>query len=482
MQRWIKIGVLLTFSQLALANDLISAFPMESYNQNVASWIKPTDIDYDNPLLSKEYQQQRYAEFYQRYYASSAESFLSPWGSRYVNLLLSQSENQNILTQELQIITEFKTNHLTNPKKIAYGENYRPYDARWFAKISANMDLAGVTSLKYSSSNRAIAVDNLFVRTLPTMDPLFYSSKIAGEGYPFDNLQETALFIGMPLYIIKQSLDKEWSLVIASDDIGWVKTAGLARVNAKFIQTWQKSAKAGVIAITQQSALVDKLGSFRAMAYNGMSLPLSKQTSANYEALIPVANLQREAQILPVLVSKSAAAVMPLTLTPHNIANIMQSQIGKPYGWGGMFFDYDCSAETKALFTPFGIYLPRNSQFQSSAGKTVVLDQLSSAEREQYLIENGHKLLTLVQIPGHIMLYIGNYANPNSLNHETIAMSYQNIWGLRTRENNSRAVLGGAVIFPLLSQYPEDQQLLSFYDQAARSKFRLIYLDQVADK
>ena len=80
------------------------------------------------------------------------------------------------------------------------------------------------------------------------------------------------------------------------------------------------------------------------------------------------------------------------------------------------------------------------------------------------------------------MLYIGNYANPNSLNHETIAMSYQNIWGLRTRENNSRAVLGGSVIFPLLAEYPEDPQLLSFYDQAARSKFRLIYLDQVADK
>lgn len=477
MRNWCKLGLLWTCCQLAIAQDVISVFPMKNYDQNVANWIKPSSADYDTPLVSKEYQQQRYVEFYQRYYASD-DSALSPWGSNYVNAALVQSESTNIILQESQVIASFIKNHQTNPKKIAYGENYRPYDLKWFTKIAANMSLNDRVNLNYSLIQRAIAVDNLLMRTLPTMDPLFYNSKIAGEGYPFDNLQETAVFIGMPLYVIKQSADKEWSLVIASDDIGWVKTSGLAKVDDKFIQAWQSAAKTGVVAITQQNSLLDKSGEFRAIAYNGTSLPLVKQNESNYEVLLPVANLQRKAEIMPVVLNKSMAAVMPLALTPHNVANIMKSQIGKPYGWGGMFFDYDCSAEMKALFTPFAIYLPRNSSDQSSAGKTINLDKLTTQEREEYLINHGHKFLTLVQIPGHILLYIGNYTNPNSAKHETVALSYQNIWGLRTRENDTRAVVGGAVIFPLLPTYPENSDFLSFYDQQARTKFRLVYLDE----
>lgn len=477
MRNWVKISLLWSCCQLAIAQDMISVFPMGKYDQNVANWIKSSDADYDQPLVSKAYQQQRYADFFQRYYASD-DNALSPWSSGYVNSQLVQSESMNILLRESQIIASFTNNHQTNSKKVAYGENYRPYDLKWFAKITANMNLADQTNLNYSSLQRAIAVDNLLIRTLPTMDPLFYHSKIAGEGYPFDNLQETAVFVGMPLYVIKQSLDKEWSLVIASDDIGWVKTSGLAKVDDKFIQAWQQTAKSGTIAITQQNSLLDKSGEFRAMAYNGTSLPLVKQTESNYEVLLPVANLQRKAEIMHVLLNKSAAAIMPLALTPHNIADVMKSQIGKPYGWGSMFFDYDCSAEMKALFTPFAIYLPRNSSDQSSAGKVVNLDKLTTSARKQYLLENGHKFLTLVQIPGHILLYLGNYANPNSTKHETIALSYQNIWGLRTRENDTRAVVGGAVIFPLLEQYPENPAFVSFYDQQVRSKFRLVYLDE----
>lgn len=477
MRNWCKLGLLWTCCQLAMAQDVISVFPMKNYDQNVANWIKPSSADYDTPLVSKEYQQQRYAEFYQRYYASD-DSALSPWGSNYVNAALVQSESTNIILQEAQVIASFIKNHQTNPKKIAYGENYRPYDMKWFTKIAANMSLNDRVNLNYSPIQRAIAVDNLLMRTLPTMDPLFYNFKMAGEGYPFDNLQETAIFIGMPLYVIKQSSDKEWSLVIASDDIGWVKTSGLAKVDDKFIQAWQSAAKNGVVAITQQSSLLDKYGEFRAMAYNGTSLPLAKQTESNYEVLLPAANLQHKAEIVSVGLNKSVAAVMPLALTPHNMANIMNSQIGKPYGWGGTFFDYDCSAEMKALFTPFAIYLPRNSSDQSSAGKTINLDKLTTLEREEYLINNGHKFLTLVQIPGHILLYIGNYTNPNSAKHEKVALSYQNIWGLRTRENDTRAVVGGAVIFPLLPTYPENSDFLSFYDQQARTKFRLVYLDE----
>lgn len=469
-----KFGLLLGIVNFVSATELINIFPMESYNQDVSAWIKPDAPDYKQSLLSADYQKQRLQEFYQHYY-SNADSGLSPWSRDYVNSQLVKSESINIIQTERLVLAGF--NNPIDVKKTAYGENYIPYKAEWFGKIGRNMELDKPVELSYTANKRAIAVDNLLVRTLPTHDPLFYSNKIAGEGYPFDNLQETAIFIGMPLYIIKQSADKEWSLVIASDDVGWVRTSGIAMVDNKFIATWQKAARKDIVATVAQSSLIDSSGVFRGMAYNGSTFPLANKSESAYEVLIPVADLKRNAQIVKVTLSQSDGVIMPLKLTPENMARIMRNQIGKQYGWGSMFFNYDCSAETKALFAPFGIYLPRNSGFQSLAGKTVILDNLSSAEREQYLLKNGHKLLTLVQIPGHILLYLGNYANPNSAGHELVAMSYQNIWGMKTNANDTRYVIGGSVFLPLLAQYPEQTDLMSFYD-SARSKFRLVYLDQ----
>jgi hypothetical protein len=120
--------------------------------------------------------------------------------------------------------------------------------------------------------------------------------------------------------------------------------------------------------------------------------------------------------------------------------------------------------------------LPRNSQFQWQAATTVInLDDQSSVAREQYLLQHGKKFLSLIQIPGHIMLYLGNHNNPYSAKHEQIAMSYQNIWGLRNSQNSYRAIIGGAVVLPLLQTYAENSELLSLYSDE-RKTFRIINL------
>lgn len=473
----IRFISLVIVTNMAFATDLISLFPIEHYNQNISNWIKPTDPDYDKPQISANYQKERFAEFADHYYTNDANG-LSPWSSGYVNKQMNQVNNKNILDQEFQILTAFY-NHAGDPNKIGYGANFHPYSSKWYQNMADNMDLDDDTNLAYTAKNRGIAVSNLYIRVLPTNEPLFYNYKIAGQGYPFDNLQETAIFIGMPLYIIKQSYDKAWSLVITPDVIGWVETSGIARVDDKFVKYWQKTASSGLSAVIKQDSLIDKSGQFRGIAYNGNIFPIAKDKPDNYWVLVPVADKNGYASKIVAAIPKTSAVTMPLALTPHNMADIMQNQIGKTYGWGGMFFNYDCSAETKALFTPFGIYLPRNSQFQSEAGtKVVVLDKFSTKAREEYLLAHGHKFLTLVQVSGHIVLYIGNYANPFSQEHESVAMSYQNVWGLRTPENDSLSIIGSSVIFPLLLKYPEEQNFVSLYDQEFRSKFRLIYLDE----
>ncbi len=73
---------------------------------------------------------------------------------------------------------------------IGYGENFRPHDKAWIDAIARNMNVAQFTEAPvYQPARRAIATTNLMVRELPTTDPSFYDHRLAGEGYPFDNLQ-----------------------------------------------------------------------------------------------------------------------------------------------------------------------------------------------------------------------------------------------------------------------------------------------------
>lgn len=96
-------------------------------------------------------------------------------------------------------------------------------------------------------------------------------------------------------------------------------------------------------------------------------------------------------------------------------------------------------------------------------------------DRLSYLMQNGRPFLTIVYIGGHVLLYMGNYQNPNKPD-ETMAMTYQNIWGLKPNPPTRRAVIGQSVIFPMLLQYPEDTNLISL---AGKQFFQVSYLDQL---
>ena len=52
---------------------------------------------------------------------------------------------------------------------------------------------------------------------------------------------------------------------------------------------------------------------------------------------------------------------MPIAMTPANFARLGNQILGQHYGWGGMLGLRDCSAMTRDLMTPFGIWLPRGN-------------------------------------------------------------------------------------------------------------------------
>lgn len=451
---------------------LISLFPLEHYSQNIADWIKPDAADYNAPLLSEDMQKKRLEIYFKHYYGS-----YSPWDEQYVTQLLQQ-DGDSIQSIEQALTTDY-SNEDKPANEIGYAENFHPYPPSWIKQIIHNINAAQFQHQTYHAENRAIAVDNLAVRVLPTTDVHFFSYQLAGQGYPFDNLQISALWAGTPVYVLGLTRDKAWSLIISPDFIGWVQTKGLAYTSTAFVTAWEKAAKNKMAAITKtQTPVIATDNTFLFSAYVGTVLP-ALQSGNTLRLLVPAANAERQAVVKFAEVTADEAVIMPLPFTRHHVADILHTLINRPYGWGGLYFYNDCSAELKSLFTPFGIWLPRHSSDQVTVSKMVDMTAYASEERLHYLMQNGKAFITIIYIGGHIVLYIGNYPNPNSSDHAPIAMTYQNMWGLSPAPPNRRAVIGQSVIFPMLLQFPEDTSL---HSQADKHYFEVAYLDQLPNE
>ncbi len=464
----------------------ITTFPLDKYNQDINYWINPQDPDYNKPLIERTKQKKQLKEYYKHYYASDAKA-LSPWSRKYLEKTFKGGLGESVNEQKL--IKKYG-NAAKNPEKAGYAENFRPYDDKWIEKIIFNINpkqfnfapltpsqtAKSPTKFKYRASNRGIAVKNLFARSLPTNEPYFYNFTRPGQGYPFDDLQESAVWVGTPVYIVGKTRDNQWYLVATSSFIAWVESDGVAKVSKNFVATWQKYAKQKMVAITKTNLSVFDINKqYRFNTYVGTVFPGKKINKHTISVLIPFADKNHNARVTFANISKKDAALMPLRATPHNFVKVMSTLLGRPYGWGNMYFYNDCSAEFQNLYTPFGIWLPRNSSAQAKSRAMIDLSSLSMKERIKQLQEKGKKFTTLVYIGGHIVMYIGTYPNPNSETHELIAYTYQTIWGLKPADKSFRAVIGQTVLLPMLEQYPEDYRLNS---QANQEYFRLIDIDE----
>ncbi len=233
------------------------------------------------------------------------------------------------------------------------------------------------------------------------------------------------------------------------------------------------------MAITRtQTTITDTTGQFLFSAYIGSIFPRVDNSSTLSKKLMIPSIKNGHAVIKYAEIPNQNTADMPLMVTQRNIANILSSLTGRPYGWNGSYFYNDCSSELKNFFASFGIWLPKESASQPRYGRMVDMSYASPEQRISYLMENGKPFLTIIYIGGRVVMYIGNY--PNSYNKESplMAMSYQDVWGLHPAGVNTRIVIGGSVFLPLLLQYPEIPNIQSL---AAKQYFQVIYLDQVVE-
>jgi hypothetical protein len=254
---------------------------------------------------------------------------------------------------------------------------------------------------------------------MPTSEPFYRNPDLPGEGYPFDYFQHTSLPLGTPLYICHVSKDGRWLLVESPTTAGWLPAADAPPGRGQALSVYVPRVGPGGLAVMQ-------------------------------------------ARLLP----PDAAARVPLPLMPREVALVGMQMLGQPYGWGGLDGKRDCSALTRDLFAPFGIFLPRNSATQSKRGRPISLAALSGPGKEQVIRERGLPFASLLQMPGHIGVYLGQYGGK--------AVMFHNMWGLRLRDAeggcDGRAVVGKAVVTSLRAgvERPDLCAPNSFEDSVAR--------------
>ena len=321
-----------------------------------------------------------------------------------------------------------------------YGENLQPIGREEWARLVAALQREGYPSL----ARPAITVRNSACRVFPTHRPFFLDPAKAGEGFPFDYFQNSALWAGTPLLITHVSADGAWYLAESAFVSGWVPAGDIAWTGKDFHDGYRTGRYAALL--RDDVTLHDANGAFLTKTHLGALFPVAAQDETGLMLLVPVRDADGLAALRTARVTNEAAALKPLPLEPTRIAELANRLLGQRYGWGGLFENRDCSATMRDLFTPFGIWLPRNSGDQAKAGTFHDFAGLAREEKRARIVRQGVPFYTLLWLKGHIGLYLG--VEPES--GEPLLL--HNMWGARTTDwlgREGRAVIGRLAITTL---------------------------------
>lgn len=313
-------------------------------------------------------------------------------------------------------------------KKPIYKENGTLIRPSTYNRWIENANYDKLNTLGY----KAITVRHTDVKALPTSRAFYRDPNKVGEGFPFDYNQNSSLHINIPLFISHFSRDRRWAFVQASYSFGWVKVSDLALVDRKFIRYFQNNHYAMTIK--------DNLRLYHnkkplSLVKLGALFPISRD---KIHYLVARRDKKGHAHIEKVWVkNRNIIAKKPLPFTPKNVAMVAKEFYAEPYGWGGGYECRDCSATTRDFLGVFGIFLRRNSSKQAKDGTSISIKKLSKEEKKRAIIKNAEPFRSLLYVPGHIVLYLGQYRGEPVIMHT--------YWGIR-KNDGSKLITGRTII------------------------------------
>ncbi|MDD2829045.1 MAG: SH3 domain-containing protein [Sulfuricurvum sp.] len=318
--------------------------------------------------------------------------------------------------------------------KSGYGSNLKPHDTTWFREMELQSNFSA-----FSTVNKpAITTRWMNLRVMPTIKPLYKNPAKPGEGYPFDLLQNSSIAFNEPIFISHYSQDGAWAYVFTNNASGWVEANSIAILRMDQIDLLKKKEK---LFITQDRIPLKSIDNqFITYSRIGMVLSAIGESDEEYKALW----IDNSGAVRELRVPKYAAHIGIRLITKEELHQIGSNLLRNTYGWGGMFEERDCSSMIRDYFTPFGIWLPRNSAEQARKGEVISLKDLNNTQKLTLIKEKGIPFQTILYKKGHVLLYVGTY--------DDTVMVMHNIWGIRTKNKEGvkgRVVIGKAVISTL---------------------------------
>ena len=325
-------------------------------------------------------------------------------------------------------------------RKPVFGPNLLRLSASQVEAVVANARLDEFPS----RAEYGIAIRNTNLRALPSGEPFYFDFREAGEGYPFDYNQNSAVWAGTPLFLTHVSEDGRFVGAESPYTCGWIDARDVAFVDEEFMSAYRRPRLAALR--RDRIPVSGEPGGFLFEGRVGMLLPIADGVQpGGLRLLAPVADENRRASLSQVRLGDEDAAPIPFPFSQDRLAELINQIVGQPYGWGGLGGHRDCSSTILDIFTPFGLPLPRNSRSQATAGKVVDISELSTEEKRERILEAAVPFRTLLNIRGHVMLYLGAFRGS--------PVAFHTIWGLRTASKDDsisgRFLIGKSVITSL---------------------------------
>ncbi|MBI4394870.1 MAG: SH3 domain-containing protein [Candidatus Omnitrophica bacterium] len=271
-------------------------------------------------------------------------------------------------------------------------------------------------TLKWGAATRATSV-----RALPTNVKMLEEK---GD-IEFDQLQFTLIKLWTPVAILHTSQDGKWYYVQAPYVRGWVKSKYIALFpTRKALREKVQSKK--FLVVTGESVSVCSDPACRVEFQRptmGTILPLIQKNEAGYVVEMPIRAKAGTALLKNYYIQlESDVHIGFPSFTQRNIIRQAFKLLAARYGWGGMYNGRDCSGFTHDVFLSLGMDLPRDSDQQTLIGTQRGYFRLGeNAAAKTAILKSATPGITLLKMPMHMMLYLGEVDGRFFVIHSTWA-------------------------------------------------------------
>jgi len=255
----------------------------------------------------------------------------------------------------------------------------------------------------------------------------------------FDQLQFTLIKLWAPVAVFHESSDGQWYFIQAPYTRGWVKSRDIALFPTRNkLQEYVKSNS--FLTVTGESISIypgpDLQNPIQTPSM-GTFFPIASQTDGAYVIWLP--NRGSGGNVVfgkGYVDGKSDVSVGYLPFTQRHIIRQAFKMLGARYGWGGTYNGRDCSSFTQDVFLVFGVDMPRGSKEQGFTGTQLGwFEYKEDAGAKMEVLRSAVPGITILRMPKHLMLYLGQVNGQHYVIHSTWAERYSMTSDAKNRIN-----------------------------------------------